>query len=99
MSREEVKNYIEHMDENGLVSLCNDIYEWNYVTGRLKAGCTLNQLAENLQYWEIRDIEEIVIDVATKRFENVVLLLFKKNPSSYLKWLIYGRCIKYDSYR
>ena len=46
MNREEVKNYIEHMDENGLVSLCNDIYEWNYVTGRLKVGCTLNQLAE-----------------------------------------------------
>ena len=85
MSREEVKNYIEHMDENGLASLCNDIYEWNYVTGRLKVGCTLNQLAENLQYWEIRDIEEIVIDVATKRFENIVLLLFKKNSSSYLK--------------
>ena len=85
MNREKVKNYIEHMEDNRLVSLCNDIYEWNYVTGTLKVGCTLNQLAENLQYWEIRDIEEIVIDVATKRFENVVLLLFKKNSSSYLK--------------
>ena len=85
MTREEVKNYIEHMDENGLAKLCKDIYEWKYVTGKLRAGCTLNQLAENLQYWEIRDIEEIVIEVATKRFNDVVLLLFKSNPNDYLK--------------
>lgn len=56
MSKEEVRNYIKHMDENGLTNLCNDIYEWKYVTGKLKPDCTLNQLAENLQYWEIRDI-------------------------------------------
>lgn len=85
MSKNEVKNYIEHMDENGLTNLCNDVYEWKYVTGKLRPDCTLNQLAENLQYWEIRDIEEIVIEVAAKRFSNIVLLLFKSNPSSYLK--------------
>lgn len=85
MSKEEVRNYIKHMDENGLTNLCNDIYEWKYVTGKLKPDCTLNQLAENLQYWEIRDIEEIVIEVAMERFENVVLLLMKTNASSYLK--------------
>ena len=85
MSKEEVRNYIKHMDENGLTNLCNDIYEWKFVTGKLKPDCTLNQLAENLQFWEIRDIEEIVIDVAADRFNNIVLLLMKTNPSSYLK--------------
>ena len=32
-----------------------------------------------------KDIEEIVIEVATKRFNEVVLLLFKSNPNNYLK--------------
>lgn len=85
MTREEVKNYIEHMDENGLTKLCSDIYEWKYETGKLRPDCTLNQLAENLQYWEIRDIEKIVIEVAARRFDDVVLLLFKSNPDNYLK--------------
>ena len=30
MSRDEVKYYIDHMDANGLLNLCNDIYEWRY---------------------------------------------------------------------
>ena len=85
MSKNEMKNYIEHMNENALTKLCSDIYEFKYVTGKLRPNCTLNQLAENLQYWEIRDIEEVVIDVAAKRFSNVVLLLMKTNPSDYLK--------------
>lgn len=85
MSKEEVRNYIKHMDENGLTNLCNVVYEWKYVTGKLRPDCTLNQLAENLRYWEIRDIEEIVIEVAMERFNNVVLLLFKSNPNNFLK--------------
>ena len=85
MTREEVKNYIEHMDKNELVKLCEDIYQWRYETGKLKPDCALNKLAECLQYWEIKDIEEIVIEVATKRFNEVVLLLFKSNPNNYLK--------------
>ena len=85
MTREEVKNYIEHMDKNELVKLCEDIYQWRYETGKLKPDCALNKLAECLQYWEIKDIEEIVIEVATKRFNEVVLLLFKSNPNNYLQ--------------
>lgn len=51
MSRDEVKYYIDHMDANGLLNLCNDINEWKYKSGKLKPDCTLNHLAENLQYW------------------------------------------------
>ena len=30
MSKDEVKYYIDHMDANGLLNLCNDINEWKY---------------------------------------------------------------------
>lgn len=50
MEREKIKNYIDHMDANDLANLCKDINEWKYKFGKLKPDCTLNHLAENLQY-------------------------------------------------
>lgn len=85
MTYQEVKNYIEHMDANGLLNLCNDIYEWKYVTGKLSPGCTLNMLAENLQFWELRDIEEIVLCVAVKRFRKIVPLLMLSAPQEFIR--------------
>ena len=35
MSKDEVKYYIDHMDANGLLNLCNDINEWKYKYGNL----------------------------------------------------------------
>lgn len=49
MTYKEMEKYIEHMNPDGLVNLCNDIYEWKYITGVLKPDCTLNVLADNLQ--------------------------------------------------
>lgn len=85
MNRREIQEYIKHMDENGLRNLCEDIYEWRYVRGTLRPDCFINQLAENIQYWEIREIEDIVLEVGAKRFRNVVLLLLKNRPTDYLK--------------
>ena len=50
MEREKIKNYIDHMDANDLANLCKDINEWKYKSGKLKPDCTLNHLAEKLQY-------------------------------------------------
>lgn len=85
MSRDEVKYYIDHMDANGLLNLCNDINEWKYKSGKLKPDCTLNHLAENLQYWELRDLEELILSAAHEKFGNLVSLLIKSEPSIYIK--------------
>lgn len=85
MNYHEVENYIEHMSADGLLNLCNDIYDWKYVTGKLNPDCTLNRLAENLQFWELRDIENIVLRVATKKFHNVVPLLMLSAPHEFIK--------------
>lgn len=85
MSRDEVKYYIDHMDANGLLNLCNDINEWKYVTGKLRPECTLNNLANNLQYFELRDLEEIILNAAHEKFRNLVGLLIKSEPNMYIK--------------
>lgn len=85
MSKDEVKYYIDHMDANGLLNLCNDINEWKYKYGKLKPDCTLNHLAENLQYWELRDLESMILDAAYEKFGDIVLLLIKSDASRFLK--------------
>lgn len=85
MTYGEVENYIKHMNPDGLVNLCNDIYEFKYVTGKLRPDCSLNILAENLQCWDIRYIEDVVIRVAAEKFNNVVLLLMKSMTHQFIK--------------
>lgn len=85
MSRDEVKYYIDHMDANGLLNLCNDINEWKYKSGKLSPDCTLNHLAENLQYWELRDLEAMILDAAYEKFGDIVSLLIKSDASRFLK--------------
>lgn len=85
MEKKEVKHYINHMDANGLLNLCNDINEWKYKTGKLNPDCTLNHLAENLQYLELRDLEAMILDAAYEKFGEVVSLLIKSNASRFLK--------------
>lgn len=85
MTYKEMENYIEHMNPDGLVNLCNDIYEWKYITGVLNPDCTLNVLADNLQYWDIRSMEEVIIRVATKKFNKVVVMLMKEAPYKFMR--------------
>lgn len=85
MSRDEVKYYIDHMDANGLLNLCKDINDWKYKSGKLSPDCTLNHLAENLQYWELRDLEAMILDAAYEKFGDIVSLLIKSDASRFLK--------------
>ena len=85
MTYGEVESYIKHMNPNELVNLCNDIYKFKYVTEKLKPDCSLNILAENLQCWDVRYIEDVVIRVAAQKFNDVVLLLMKSMTHQFIK--------------
>lgn len=80
-----MKHYIDHLDANGLLNLCNDINEFKYVTGKLRPECTLNYLANNFQYFELGDLEKLILNVAHEKFGNLVSLLIKSEPSIYIK--------------
>lgn len=85
MTYAEIDRYIEHMDSNGLVALCNDIYKYRYITGELDAESALIILSENLGCPNVRHIEDTVVRVAMDRFREVVLLLFKDSPGGFLR--------------
>lgn len=85
MAYEEIDRYIEHMDSDGLVALCKDIYKYRYITEKLDADGALSILSENLECPDVRHIEDTVIRVALGRFREVVLLLFRESPDGFLK--------------
>ena len=85
MSKKEIKQYIDTLDAKNLVALCDDINVYRYQTGSLEPDCDLNRLAEKLQYWEIKDLEEMILEIAHEKFHNIVSLLLKDNPVSYIK--------------
>ena len=85
MSRKEVRNYINCMNANDLLNLCNDINEWRYETGKLRPDCELNRLAEHFQYWELDELAEFILSSAYKKFDNLVRLLIKSAPIRYIK--------------
>lgn len=85
MTYGEVDRYIEHMNNEGLVALCNNVYDWHYIDGILKPGCTLLQLSENLEFTDTRYIANKVIEVATERLGKLVLLLFQESTHKFLK--------------
>lgn len=85
MDRNEVEDYVNHMDANNLLSLCNNINEFRYQTGLLKPDCALNCLENDLHYFDTRDLEQIIINAAHEKFHDLVGLLVKDAPNKYIK--------------
>lgn len=85
MTYKEVDSYIEHMDENELVALCNDIYDWMYISGVLKPESVLVQLSVKLKFEDRRCLANYIIRESAKRFNKTVLLLLQNQPHDFLR--------------
>lgn len=85
MNKSEMKNYIEHMELDGIIKLCNDIYECKYITGLFAENSTIRHLSENIQYDSMRDIEEVVLDVAARKLQKSILLLMQDKPYMFMR--------------
>lgn len=85
MTYEEMKTYIEHIDNSGLIDLCNEIYDWKYISGELEQDSALKNLAKDIQCKNVKDVEEVVVEVAAKKLNKVVLLLMQNKPHEFLK--------------
>ena len=85
MTYKEVDSYIEHMDENELVTLCNDIYDWMYISGVLEPESVLVQLSVKLKFEDRRYLADQIIRESAKRFNKTVLLLLRNQPHDFLR--------------
>lgn len=85
MTRKEIEKYIKDMNTDELIILCREINEWRYTTGEIKFDSVFSKLGNNLKYFDSRDLENIILDVAHEKFSNVVSLLLKSDPGKYIK--------------
>lgn len=85
MTFEELNAHVEKLDDGELIDLCNDVYECMYITGVFKEDGAVRKFAERIGCTTTRYIGDKAIEVATKRFSKVVLLLFQDVPYKFLK--------------
>lgn len=77
--------FIHETDDNVLIKLCNELYDYKYVSGKLPPNGVINTIANGFEEWDLDKLEKIITNEATKRYENIALLLIKNNPTNFFK--------------
>lgn len=76
---------IHETDDTVLIKLCNELYDYKYVSGKLPPNGVINTIANDFEEWDLDKLEKIITNEATKRYENIALLLIKNNPTNFFK--------------
>lgn len=77
--------FIHETDDTVLTKLCNELYDYKYVSGKLPPNGVINTIANGFEEWDLDKLEKIITNEATKRYENIALLLIKNNPTNFFK--------------
>ena len=77
--------FIHETDDTVLIKLCNELYDYKYVSGKLPPNGVINTIANGFEEWDLDKLEKIITNEATKRYENIALLLIKNNPTNFFK--------------
>ena len=77
--------YVEKMSDQEIVTMCNEIYNWKYVTGCLDKNSLLRNKANNLEHTSTYTLSQYVLDEAVDRFSNLVLLLIADKPYKFFQ--------------
>lgn len=80
-----LKVFIHETDDTVLIKLCNELYDYKYVSGKLPQDGVVNTIANGFEEWNLDKLEKIITDEATSRYENIALLLIKNNPTNFFK--------------
>lgn len=80
-----LKVFIHETEDSVLIKLCNELYDYKYVSGKLPPDGVINTLTNGFEEWDLEKLEKIITDEATKRYENIALLLIKNNPTNFFK--------------
>ena len=80
-----LKVFIHEIDDTVLIKLCNELYDYKYVSGKLPPDGVINTLTNSFEEWDLEKLDKIITDEATTRYENTALLLIKNNPTNFFK--------------
>lgn len=86
MTYQEIREYVEIFNENKLVNLCNEIYDWYYVKGFIDSESELKKLSKLYGCEDkVRFLADIIIEETAKRLNKTVPLLLMIQPQEFLK--------------
>ena len=80
-----LKVFIHETEDSVLIKLCNELYDYKYVSGKLPPDGVINTLTNGFEEWDLDKLEKIITNEATQRYENIALLLIKNNPTNFFK--------------
>lgn len=69
---------------DGLISMCNDLYEWRYISGKLPENGLFQKFAEHYGVSPY-NMEEALLSEALKRFGRVASVLIQERPDAFFK--------------
>ena len=80
----QLMDYLHQMEDQELINICKEIYEWRYITGKLKSESPLKFIMEKFAFYDSRYLESLVMEEAEKRYHKLAVLLIRDNPINYL---------------
>lgn len=86
MNYEQTRTYLSEIDHSKLVIMCNEIYEWKNSLEGTYDGEELAKLTEKTDL-DMREVEELVIDEAIRRYKRVAGLLLTERTSTFIRRL------------
>ena len=86
VKKDPTETYVEKMSDQEIVTICNEIYNWKYVTGCLDKNSLLRNKAKNLEHVSSSMLSRYVLDEAANRFGNLVVLLMANKPYKFLQF-------------
>ena len=86
VKNDSTKTYVEKMSDQEIITMCNEIHNWKYVTGCLDKNSLLRNKASNLEHISAYTLSQYVLDEAVDRFSNLVLLLMADKPYKFLQF-------------
>lgn len=79
------KQYLHDLEDITLLKMCQELYDWKYISGKIDTYSAINDFANAINEWDLSKLETWILDEATKRYENIALLLIKNNPTDFFK--------------
>ena len=83
MNFEKVRDYISHISNDELIALCIDIHKQWCGDCDFSKNTSIDSLSESLDFHDTKKIEYAVVEEAHKRYDNIVLLLMRDDPTCY----------------
>lgn len=83
-----IKQFIADLTNEDLVTLCTDIYNWQYVNGIIEPESQLRKICDKYSEENARTITTMILDKAKTQLQKCVLLLLQTRTHAFVKEIV-----------